>query len=128
MRRVLVDTNIYVAFKRGNNSVAKAFKNVDFIGIDITVLAELYAGFAGGNRNSRNREELESFLRSPRVIICNHDTSTAEFYANIIFSLRRKGRPIPTNDVWIAATAMKMGLALYTFDTHFAEIGGLLLR
>ena len=40
--------------------------------------------------------------------------------------LRKKGRPIPINDVWIAASCMEHGARLITFDTHFAEIDGLL--
>ena len=54
MRKVLIDTNIYTAFKRNNPDIVTAFQNLDFIGIDITVLAELYAGFKGGSKEKRN--------------------------------------------------------------------------
>ncbi len=56
-----------------------------------------------------------------------HDLETAEYYALIVRRLKAKGRPIPTNDIWIAANAMKHGLALYSFDGHFGQIEGLLL-
>ena len=56
-----------------------------------------------------------------------HDLETAEYYALIIRRLKAKGKPIPTNVIWIAANAMKHGLALYSFDSHFEEIEGLLL-
>jgi tRNA(fMet)-specific endonuclease VapC len=61
------------------------------------------------------------------VEILLHDLETAEYYALIVRKLKAKGRHIPTNDIWIAANAMKQGLALYTLDSHFGEIEGLLL-
>jgi len=35
---------------------------------------------------------------------------------------------IPTNDIWIAATAFQHGLPLYTTVNHFSRVQGLLLR
>jgi predicted nucleic acid-binding protein len=95
--------------------------------VDITVIAELFSGFSLGDKEKKNRQELEEFINSPRVEILPHDLETADYYALIVKRLRAKGRPIPTNDIWIAANAMKHGLALYSFDGHFEEIEGLLL-
>lgn len=75
----------------------------------------------------RNKTELEAFLDSPRVVVLPHDLETAEYYAVIVQRLRRKGRPIPVNDIWIAANAMRHGLSLFSFDAHFKEIEGLVL-
>lgn len=127
MRRIAIDTNIYISFKAQDETVVEAFRNCDFIGVDMTVLAELFSGFSLGGKEKRNRQELEGFLNSPRVETLPHDLETAEYYALIVRKLRAKGRPIPTNDIWIAANAMKHGLALYSFDRHFGEIEGLLL-
>lgn len=127
MRRISIDTNIYVAFKNKDKSVVERFQDSDFIGVDITVIAELFSGFSLGNQEKKNREELEVFLNSPRVQIFPHDLETAEYYALIVGKLKRKGKPIPTNDVWIAANSMKHGTALYSFDGHFKEIDGLFL-
>ena len=128
MRRIAIDTNIYAAFKSNDVNVVNVFRNSDFIGVDMAVLAELYSGFSLGSRKDENRRELEAFLSSPRVAILPHIIETAEYYAHIIKKLKAKGRPIPTNDIWIAANAMKHGLALYSFDGHFEEIEGLLLQ
>lgn len=128
MRKALIDTNIYAAFKRDNPDIVTAFQNLDFIGIDITVLAELYAGFKGGNKEKRNRTELEAFMNSSRVYFIVHDRDTADFYAQIFKNLKEKGTPIPTNDIWIAASAMQNGLALFTLDNHFSYIDGLILQ
>ena len=127
MRRIAIDTNIYTSFKANDESVVETFRNCDFIGVDITVIAELFSGFSLGGKEKRNRQELEAFLNSPRVEMLLHDLETAEYYALTVRRLKAKGRPIPTNDIWIAANAMKHGYALYSFDGHFREIEGLLL-
>jgi tRNA(fMet)-specific endonuclease VapC len=127
MKKVAIDTNIYAAFKAGNADIVELFRHCDYIGIDITVIAELYAGFAMGDRERKNRSELEAFLNTPRVYILTHDLETAEFYALIVKQLREKGKPIPTNDIWIAASAMRHSLALISHDRHFEAIKGLLL-
>jgi tRNA(fMet)-specific endonuclease VapC len=127
MRKVTIDTNIYSAFKQNNKSVVRQFQNFDLIGIDITVLAELYSGFKMGSKERRNRDELEEFINNPRISLFYHDESTAEYYAHIMTNLRSKGKPIPTNDIWIAAVALQNGLALYTLDKYFENVDGLIL-
>jgi tRNA(fMet)-specific endonuclease VapC len=127
MRRIAIDTNIYTSFKCNDQKVVEAFRDCDLIGADITVIAELLSGFSLGGKEKRNRQEMEAFLNSPRVEVLLHDLETAEYYALIIRRLKAKGRPISTNDIWIAANAMKHGLALYSFDGHHKEIDGLLL-
>jgi len=127
MRRIAIDTNIYVGFKNKQAAIIELFQNCDYIGMDITVIAELYAGFMLGDREKKNREELATFLNSPRVEILPHDLATAEYYALIVKELKLKGKPIPTNDIWVAATAMQHGLALFSADRHFESIKGLLL-
>ena len=72
-------------------------------------------------------EELRTFLSSGRVLLDRIDEGTAEFYAHIYLLLRLKGSPIPTNDIWIAAAAMQNGCALYSLDSHFKTVDGLIL-
>jgi tRNA(fMet)-specific endonuclease VapC len=127
MRRIAIDTNIYTSFKCNDPSVVEAFRDCDLIGADVAVIAELFSGFSLGAKEKKNRQELEAFLNSPRVEVLLHDLETADYYALIVKRLKARGRPIPTNDIWIAANAMKHGLALYSLDKHFEEIEGLLL-
>jgi predicted nucleic acid-binding protein len=127
MRRIAIDTNIYTSFKVDDQRVVEAFRNSDFIGVDVTVIAELFFGFSLGAKERKNRQELEAFLNAPRVELLPHDLETADYYALIVKRLKAKGRPIPTNDIWIAANAIKHGLVLYSFDSHFKEMEGLLL-
>jgi len=127
VRRILIDTNFYVAFKRQQFGAEELLKGVDFIGISTVVLGELLAGFKCGSKEVDNRMELEKFLASPRVELIDIDEQTAEFYAEIYRGLRAKGQPIPTNDLWIAASSLRHGLAVATFDVHFKAIEGLLV-
>jgi tRNA(fMet)-specific endonuclease VapC len=79
-----------------------------------------------GQRPEANRKYLSSFLSSARVSLLELGSETAEHYADIWVALRRKGEPIPANDMWIAASAREHGLALFTRDSHFQEVEGLL--
>ena len=127
MKRIIIDTNFYVAFKKGDDAAVIALKKADYIAVNTVVLGELLAGFRCGAREEQNREELDLFFNSPRVDFLPVDDGTAEFYAQIFADLKQKGRPIPTNDLWLAASAMQHGLALATYDDHFTGISGLLL-
>ena len=127
MKQILVDTNFYVAFKREQGSAVAQLRQAEYIGMSTVVLGELLAGFRCGRRESENRRELDQFLDSPRVEVLGIDEETSEFYAGVFRALRDKGRPIPSNDLWIAATSLRHGLALATLDEHFRHIDGLLL-
>lgn len=127
MKRILIDTNIYADFKRNDPLIVEIFRTVEYIGMSVIVLGELYSGFKGGGRERKNRIELEKFLDSPRVEILPVDEEVAEYYSKIYLTLKEKGKPIPTNDMWIAATAMKNSLFLLSKDEHFKEINDLYL-
>jgi len=90
--------------------------------VSAVVLGELLSGFRGGKRQQENREELDDFFRSPRVRLVGVDEETALRYSEIIVYLRSRGTPIPTNDVWIAAGAMQLGLRVVTTDPHFERV------
>ena len=127
MKKIILDTNFYVAFKRRNESAIAALKKAEYIAVNTVILGELLAGFRCGSKEQQNREELDLFFDSPRVDFLPIDDGTAEFYAQIFAELKGKGRPIPTNDLWLAASALQHGLALATYDEHFKSISGLLL-
>ena len=126
MRRVLIDTTAYAAFKRGEARTLEIFRHAPEIALSATVMGELLAGFAIGSHAAKNRRELAEFLHSPRVRQLAVDAETAEHYAVLFAGLRKKGRPVPTNDLWIAASAMQHGYAVFSFDKHFAEMENLI--
>jgi predicted nucleic acid-binding protein len=125
VREILLDTNAYSAFKRNAPDAVEIIRHAPVIGINSIVLGELLGGFAAGKREAINRQELKQFLGSKRVRLLAVDESTAEYYAMVYRNLRQKGQPIPTNDMWIAATALQHGLALFTYDGHFQHVDGL---
>jgi tRNA(fMet)-specific endonuclease VapC len=125
MRALLIDTNAYTAFMRGESAVVEAMAHAERMCINSVVLGELMAGFAAGSREAKNRADLATFLSSPRVEVLDVTTETADSYALVYAALRRKGHPIPTNDLWIAASTLQHGLALLTLDAHFDQVDGL---
>ena len=124
-KRVLIDTNIYSYALKGESDVIKVLRKAEEIGFSVISIGELLAGFKGGEREQKNREELEEFLDSPRVVVYAVNEDTSEFYAEILHNLREIGKPIPTNDIWIAAVAFQNGLKVFTKDEHFKLIVGL---
>lgn len=127
MKSILIDTNVYVAFKRNQHTAVELLRRVEYIGMSTVVLGELLAGFRCGSREAENRRELNDFLDTPRVEVLSIDEETTDFYAEVYRALKEKGRPIPTNDLWIAAATLRHGQALATMDEHFQYIDGLLL-
>ena len=125
IREILLDTNAYSAFKRNVPEALEIIRHAPVIGINSIVLGELLSGFAVGKREAINRQELKQFLSSKRVRLITVDEGTAEYYAIIYRDLRQKGEPIPTNDMWIAATALQHGMAVFTYDGHFQYVEGL---
>lgn len=125
MRPIALDTNAYAAFKRGDEQIVAVLQYAPSIIVCATVLGELLGGFAAGQRESANRSDLSQFINTPRVKVVSSTAATADLYALVYAALRRKGQPIPTNDLWIAASSLEHGAALLTFDVHFQSIDGL---
>ena len=119
---VALDTNAYSDFMRGVAERVELVRTVQAIVLPLFVLAELRAGFAAGNRESTNAANLQRFLASPRVSVLVPDEQTTHHYARLHRQLRGDGRPIPTNDLWIAALAVQHDLLLCTADRHFRRI------
>ena len=127
MKNLLIDTNIYTHALKGDHETVVVLQQAVEIGICSITIGELLSGFKAGKREKKNREELAEFMDAPRVQVYGIDENTAEFYSEILNNLRKKGKPIPTNDIWIAAVAFQYGLHLFTKDKHFKHVSGLLL-
>ena len=125
---VLLDTSAYSALQRGHLPVLDVLRRAEMVAVSPIVLGELYSGFRAGNRWAENTAQLAQFLRKPSVRVLNVTEETALRYAEVDVYLRKKGRPIPRNDVWIAAAALEHGLQLLTLDVHFREVPMLLIQ
>ncbi len=122
IRNILIDTNAYVAFKQRQSDAVEIIMHVPVIGISSIVLGELFAGFAVGNREKINTGELRDFLSSERIRLFSADADTARFYGTVYRNLKHKGRPVPTNDMWIAAIAIQHHLSVFSYDRHSQKI------
>ncbi len=92
------------------------------VDISVVVLGELRAGFMQSSRQPQNESELRAFLSSSAVIVHDIDENAASLFAELITELRCAGTPIPVNDIWIAAIALREGATVVTYDSHFAKI------
>ncbi len=126
--KVLLDTSAYSELMRGRKAILDIVTRAINVAIPAVVLGELHSGFRAGNRLTANTEQLAQFLSKPSVRTLAITEDTALRYAEIDVYLRKKGRPIPRNDIWIAASAIEHGLHLVTLDAHFREIPLLLIQ
>jgi tRNA(fMet)-specific endonuclease VapC len=92
----------------------------------VIVLGELYYGARRSSRVQENLARIDEFAARSTVLAC--DTETARRYGAVKDGLRQKGRPIPENDIWIAAIALQYDLTLVARDAHFEEINDLTLE
>jgi predicted nucleic acid-binding protein len=118
-----LDTSAYSNFRRGNEELAALLDQAELVGVPTVALGELRTGFLLGGRRQRSERDLDVFLDNPVVQVLPVDSETSRQYAEIVGELRKAGTPIPTNDIWIAATAARNGTAVLTCDDHFERIG-----
>ena len=131
MSRYCLDTSAYSEFKRGDPQVVDLIDRADWIGMPAVTIGELRSGFLQGARRAQNDAELVEFLKSPVVDLLPVDDSVAGLYAAMLVDLKKAGRPVPTNDLWIAAAAARAGAPVLTYDPHFnaiARVGSLVLK
>ena len=123
--KIMLDTSAYVGFKRNHEEIVETIASAEKILFSTVVLGELLFGFRGGPRFKKNLTELNRFLDHEAVETVLVNEITADRYSRIATQLRKQGKPIPTNDIWIAAQTMQHGAELVTYDKHFDKIGGL---
>ena len=121
--RCLLDTNIVIALFANESSVIDNLAQVDEVFIPSIVIGELFFGAQKSSRLKENLLQVASFAASSVVLSC--DTETARHYGEIKNALRAKGRPLPENDIWIAAIAQQHDLNIASRDAHFSEIDNL---
>ena len=126
MKSIMLDTNAYSSILRNQGeSVLDAIDEVENLFFSVVVMGELYAGFRNGSRFRENVGFLKEFLYDPIVTIAEINEETAEIFGELKSLLKKKGTPIPLNDIWIAAQCVERGAVLVTFDKHFSNIPGL---
>ena len=118
--RFLLDTNIVIALFAGDPGIQDQLGQAKEVFVPSIVLGELYFGARKSGRVKENLSRIDEFAISNSVLVC--DTETAREYGVIKNALRAKGRPLPENDIWIAAIAREYDLVLATRDVHFNQV------
>jgi predicted nucleic acid-binding protein len=125
--KICLDTNVFPKLARHYLPLTDLIDESEIVYIPVIVTGELFAGFRMGDRFEQNRQEFNSFvsLSGVQEIQINH--TIADRYGILVNNLKKNGKPIPTNDIWIAAVALETGSHLVTYDNHFDNIDGLII-
>ncbi len=118
--RYLLDTNILIAILADEPLVSRSLMQAEQVYLPSIAIGELWFGAMKSGQTERNMQRIGQLVAGNVVLPC--DTDTARQYGEIKHGLRLKGRPIPENDIWIAALAKQYDLTLVTRDEHFREI------
>lgn len=121
----LLDSNVIVAAFEEEPEVLERLGRTPSsqLFVPAVALGELYFGALKSRRTETNLKRLEEFAAASNVVPV--DVAVARLYGRVREGLRRIGRPIPENDIWISATALQRGLVLVTRDSHFEHVEGL---
>ena len=121
--RYLLDTSVAIrVLNREVDLEARRDQGLEAF-LCVTVVGELLFRAAKSAKPGENRGRVEKLIEVCPLV--PHDVDTARRYATLKAVLRRKGRPIPENDVWVAASGLQHGLILATRDQHFEHVDGL---
>ncbi len=115
----LLDTNIIIAMFSDEGMIQAKILNDDVF-IAATVIGELRFGAQNSAKVAENHRRIDWLVQQTTILPC--DLETAWWYGIIRDQMQRKGRPIPNNDIWIAAIAIQHDLVLVTRDSHFDEV------
>jgi tRNA(fMet)-specific endonuclease VapC len=121
-----LDTNIAIAVLNGEPAVVDKLRNAAQVFLPLPVVGELLFGALNSRHFETNLSRIQKLIQ--RSIVLEMRSETASLYAKTRMSLKQKGRPIPENDVWIAASCLEHRLALMTNDAHFNSVDGLTIE
>jgi tRNA(fMet)-specific endonuclease VapC len=120
---MILDTNALSAVAEDDPAVIAILSRAGQMAIPVIVLGEYRYGIAQSRYRATYENWLAGLLRDCSVLDVNEPT--AQHYAEITLDLKRKGKPIPTNDLWIAALCRQHSLPLLSRDRHFDQVTGL---
>ena len=124
--KFLLDTNIIIAWLKGEKGIADKIDNATEVNIPIIVVGELYYGASSSIHVQRNTKEIQKI--TSRYTVLTIDEATTVAYGTIKSSLKKLDKPIPENDIWITAIAQRYELVLVSRDKHFKAVDGLAVK
>ena len=120
---MIVDTNALSAIADDDPAAVTILAGADQLALPVIVLGEYRYGIAQSRHHASYERWITNLLRDCLVLDISETTTHA--YANITLELRRIGKPIPTNDIWIAALCHQHSLPLLSRDRHFDLVPGI---
>ena len=120
-----LDTNTYTDLMRGDSSVISKVNAAEIVVLPFAVLGEVMFGAYHGRKFSGNMADLDNFMSEPGTKILHANDLTADIFGQISSELRKKGKQIQHNDIWIAALCRQHNLVLLTSDRGFENIDGI---
>lgn len=123
--KCLLDTSVIIHAFKNKNTITDRLNAIAEIYVPVAVVGELYYGAYKSTNPEKHIKQIQSFLMNCKIL--SPDAITGDTYGNMKAALIKKGKPIPENDIWIAAMARQHNLPLFTTDNHFTEIDNLAL-
>jgi len=123
---IALDTSVAVRFLNGDTAIVSRVLALPEVVLPIVVVGELLFGAENSTRPLQNLPRYLEFIEACIVLPLSRETAIV--YAQTRLKLKQKGRPIPMNDVWIAAQCLEQGWILVTDDTEFGYVDGLMLE
>lgn len=123
---IALDTSVAIRFLNGDAAIISRVLALPEVVLPMVAVGELLFGAQNSTRPLQNLPRYLEFIEACVVVPLGRET--AAVYAQTRLALKRKGRPIPMNDVWIAAQCLEQGWVLVTDDTDFDYVDGLILE
>ena len=123
--RYLIDTCVLVDAIGKGVHIPLEIEMGDVVFLSTIAIGEFKAGLDNTRRGHRDSDALSDFLSLPNVVQITLTPATTDLYGKVFRSLREAGRPIPVNDIWLAAQALEHGAVLVSGDRHFEEVANL---
>ena len=120
MNKVALDTNIAIDILNGKRETVDSLGKYDLLFLPVTVCGELLFGARNSSKREENLRKFREFIKQSKILPITGDV--AEQYAEIRWRLKHEGKPIPENDIWIAATASSIEATLLTTDNDFVHL------
>jgi tRNA(fMet)-specific endonuclease VapC len=121
----ILDTNIVIALFDNDKKVIRAISQATHIYIPSIVIGELIYGAYNSGKPEKNIQRIVEFCNETQILNCDQDTG--HYYGQIKKNLKDKGKPIPENDIWIAALSLQYQITLISRDIHLSNIDNLSL-
>lgn len=123
---VALDTSVAIRFLNGDMKITEKVLALPEIILPVVVVGELLFGAENSTRPLQNLPRYLEFISTCVILPLGREAAAS--YARTHLALKRKGRSIPMNDVWIAAQCLEHGWVLVTDDTDFDYVGELMLE